>query len=147
MRDKHARQIAEIINDRNGLLTQLYTNDVLYSEGAWVVIRDAKDDVAACANVRTVTWYMGELSRVSTRRGLDGKGHGPEIVKRACAQARNMGLKVLILTTRADNFGAKCLFFRMGFRRVESFFNSDSGHPLELWSRAIVKSTCDESAY
>lgn len=140
MRDKHARQIADLINDRSGLTFRVYAEDVRRSNGSWVFITDPNDNVAACAHVETVNWYLGELSRVAVRKNLEGKGFGPEIMKRAEAAAKGMNLMVLMLTTRLDNFSAKCLFYRRKFRRTTRFFNPGTGHMLELWFKSLLPS-------
>lgn len=89
-----AKQISELLNDRNQLVTKYTLEKVLASGDNYVYLLDS-GKVIACAESKKVQWYQWEISHVLVASVYEGKGYGRKILMDAEKKAKDGGAKIL----------------------------------------------------
>jgi len=104
------------------------------------VVAEAPDgSVVACGSLKVYSLDLAEVAGLAVREDHQGTGLGRALVEAVVAEARALGLGVVLALTRKPAF-----FFRLGFEPAdrESF-------PLKVWAdcqRCPRQHSCDEVA-
>ncbi len=86
--------------------------------------------VIGCAGLRLLPGRLGEVKRVFVTPAARGRGLGRRIMRELERHAREHGITVLRLDTRADLVEARTLYASLGYREVPAF---NAGPYAEHW--------------
>ncbi|MGH7645203.1 MAG: N-acetyltransferase [Gemmatimonadales bacterium] len=104
------------------------------------VVAEAGDGaVVACGSLKVYSLDLAEVAGLAVREDHQGTGLGRALVEALVAEARALGLRVVLALTRQPVF-----FFRLGFEPAER-----ESFPLKVWAdcqRCPRRDSCDEVA-
>lgn len=137
MDNKHAEQIAMLLNDQNQLVVQYTADRVLEHKDNYLVRLDNSGKVIACAELKQVQWYQFELLHVTVALKNQKQGHARALVAEAERRAIHRGARILQSTIRAGNSASEALFKSSGFKSVSRFYNTKSKNIISVWQRVL----------
>jgi ribosomal protein S18 acetylase RimI-like enzyme len=136
MTKEDAKQIADLINERNQLTKKQQSNDILFNKDSYVFIKD-DDKIIACAESKQIQWYQYEICHVSIHKDYEGKRFGTKILKLAENIVKNNNGKIIQCTIRSNNENSIRLFTRKGYNEVNKFFNPKSENWINIYQKII----------
>ncbi|BDU25169.1 GNAT family N-acetyltransferase [Flavobacterium sp. GSB-24] len=136
MTEEIAEQIADLLNERNQLVTKYTFSSILDSSENYVYLEDS-GKIIACAESKKVQWYQWEISHVLVAADYEGKGFGKKILSKAEAKANQGGAKILQCTIRTNNENSIRLFSRNGYTKVNRFFYPKSGNWVYVYQKCV----------
>ena len=83
MNEKHAQQIADLLNDRNKLVGNYDANRVLRSAENYEYILDKNGNIIAAVEIKRVQWYQWEIRHLSVSKSYEDRGYGTKLVKKS----------------------------------------------------------------
>jgi N-acetylglutamate synthase-like GNAT family acetyltransferase len=137
MKEKHAKQIADLLNRRNQLVIEYKASQVLDAEDDYEYLLDNDDNVVAAVKIKKMQWYQWELCHLTVNEEHEGKGYGPKLIKRAEQNTKKGGALIIQCTIREDNIRSKCLFLKEGFKYCSTFFYPISKNNVGIWQKVI----------
>lgn len=137
MEENIGRQVADLINRRNELTKKHYFDDIIALQDNFVLIMDGSN-LVACAEVKQVQWYQHEICHVSVHESYEGTGKGNEILRMAEQKALNKNARVIQCTIREANKDSIRLFTRNNYRKVNDFYNVNSGNLVGIWQKVLT---------
>jgi len=137
MNEKHAKQLAKLLNERNELVISYNENKILTSADNYKYLVDEHDDVIAGVEIKQVQWYQWEIRHLTVTESQEGKGYGSKLVKLAEKRAKDGKVRIMQCTIRENNGRSKCLFSKNGYKQVSTFFNQDSKNNVGVWQKII----------
>ena len=140
MTKKQAEQISDLLFERNKLKARVPPEDILNLAENYCLVLDDGGDVIACAQVLQVQWYQWELLHVSVLTEKEGLGFANRAAQAAEELAISKGAQILQCTIREDNERSWKLFERNDFKRVNQFYNAESGRWLFIYQKILSKS-------
>ena len=89
----------------------------------WGGLRNSNGELVACAVV--VKWQSGfhVVSSVATRTQARGQGLGTALTIGIASHARELGIPLLGLGVRRDNYTAQRVYEKAGYKRIGTFTN------------------------
>lgn len=136
MTEKQAIQIAQLLNERNQLVSKWTHQKVLSSKDDFVFLTD-EEIVIACAQLKKVQWYQWEICHVSVQADFEGKHLGSQILKMAEQRAINAEAKILQCTIRSNNMKSQYLFLSKGYIKTSSFFYPLSKNWVNVYQKSV----------
>lgn len=133
---KTARQIAEILNAQNHLLTFYNESRILNSASNYIILSE-EERIHGFVKIRTVQWYQGELSHLSVLPEYRRRGLGSKLIRLAEERAKERGLKLIQCSINFYNKPSKSLFEREGYRSNVSFFNVENKSHIVIYQKGI----------
>lgn len=133
-----ARSIAELLNERNNLMT-VYNYDLILQNANNYRYILLENELVAVAEIKKVQWYQFEIKHVSVKKEFEGKGFGSKIIKVAEEEAINKNGKIIQCTIRVDNTASINLFERNGYLLVNKFYNNESKNQVNIYQKIITK--------
>jgi len=137
MLERHAEQVAALLNERNHL-TVKYTAEKVRDEAEAYLLEIDNDVVVGCVEVRYVQWYQWEIRHLSVRSSHEGKGLGKRLIQQAEERALGGGARIVQCTIRVGNIASEESFRRSGYREACCFFNARSGGYIAVWQKVLV---------
>jgi putative acetyltransferase len=99
---------------------QLAAEEVADGRGAFLVAYlDSR--AVACGALRTIEPGLGEIKRMFVRPTARGRGIGRAVLDALEAEARQLGLRRLVLETGSRQAEALALYQRAGYSRIPAF--------------------------
>ena len=136
MTEAEAKQIAELLNERNQLARRYTGRDVLENAGNYEhELRDGR--VAGCVERKKVQWYQWEIRHLSVLPEYEGKGVASIVYDRAEKAARTNGATVLQCTIREENARSETFFQRHGFVKAGRFLYQVTGNAVGVWQKIL----------
>ena len=119
MMQAQAKEIAELINERNQLARRYDVDQILrQADNYEYEVREGR--VVACVERKRVQWYQWEICHLSVAADWEGKGLAFAVYTRAEAASRAGGAYILQCTIRHGNKGSEEFFRRQGFASVDT---------------------------
>jgi ribosomal protein S18 acetylase RimI-like enzyme len=138
MTEAEAKQIAELLNERNQLARQYIVDDILKNADNYEYeLRGGK--VVACVERKKVQWYQWEIRHLSVLKEYEGKGVASLVYQRTEKAARTNGAAVLQCTIREENTRSEAFFKRQNFVKVGRFLYGVTGNAVGLWQKVVSK--------
>lgn len=137
MEIKYAKQIADLLNERNKLVVRYDTNRVIKLSANFEYLLDKTDNVIGAIEIKKVQWYQWELCHLTVDIRFEGKGYGGKLIKKAEAKAKKEGALIIQCTIREDNERSKNLFSKNGYKHKSTFYYPMSGHNVTVWQKVI----------
>jgi GNAT superfamily N-acetyltransferase len=138
MTEAEAKQIAEILNERNQLAKRYTGEDILKNAGNYEY-ELWNGRVVGCVERKKVQWYQWEIRHLSVLPEHEGKGVASIVYDRAEKAARTNGATVLQCTIREENARSETFFQRHGFTKVGRFLYQVTGNAVGVWQKIISK--------
>ena len=136
MNKKHAKQLAELLNERNELVVNYDANKILTDEEKYEYICQ-KNKVIACVEIKKVQWYQWELRHLTVSESHEGQGFAKKLLKLAEKRAIDGRARIIQCTIRENNKGSKGLFQRNQYIHVSTFSNEVNGNNVEVWQKIV----------
>lgn len=95
--------------------------------GSHHVAQDDSGRWIGCGSLKSIGQGKGELKRLFVRPEARGSGLGRKLVDRRIQDARDMGLKELLVDTLAANVEMRGLYASLGFNEIDIYPESSSG--------------------
>lgn len=67
-----------------------------------------------------------------------GKGMGDYAHRERLHQIRALGYNYALCTVKADNVAQIAILERNGWKKLDDFFNTETGNQVELWGKHVV---------
>lgn len=128
-----AKQIADLLNEHNGLSVRRTSQDILHSKTNYVVETHGKF-VIGVAGIQKISYQISELKHMVVRPDWRGRGLGRFVAKRALQICET---PLLCATARTTNTASLKALEKVGFKRVEEFPAGD--HKLALLVRVTPR--------
>jgi len=141
MDQRHAAEIAHLLNTQNQLEIHYDASLVLAHADDYLVDLSEDGRVACCAQLKRVQWYQSEICHVTTNPDFARKGRGLRIVASAEDEARKQGARLVQSTIRSGNIPSEGLFEKAGFVVGASFTNPNTGNVVRVWSKSLYPSS------
>lgn len=133
----HAQQIADLLNERNKLVTHYDADRILTAAGNYLYLLSDGGEVNACVELKRVQWYQCEIDHLTVRVSREGKGDARKLLQMAEQRARELGGRILQCTVRHDNSRSQRLFEKNGFLHTADFYYPTSGNNVAVWQKSI----------
>lgn len=133
-----AKEIAELINDRNKLTQQYTAEKVLEAAGNYICRFRSDGRLIGVVEAKRVQWYQCEIDHLSVRADAEGKGVGSWLLKSAEDRAVELRTRVAQCTIRVGNERSEGLFRKFGYVPTVSFFNVRSGNDVTVYQKVLV---------
>ncbi|GLS34887.1 hypothetical protein GCM10010869_04750 [Mesorhizobium tianshanense] len=137
MDEKHAKQIAELLNEHNKLVVHYDAEKVLQSAENYLYEVTESGDVAACLELKRMQWYQFEVDHLTVHDDFLRRGYGQKLLDQAEKKAVTENGRLLQCTIRRDNAASEGLFAKCAFNRVGEFFYPLSGNNVGVWQKVI----------
>lgn len=137
MDQKHAAQIAELLNKQNKLVVHYDAQKVLQSAENYLYEVAESGDVAACLELKRVQWYQFEVDHLTVHSDFLRRGYGQSLLDRAEHKAVTENGRLLQCTIRRDNTASEGLFTKCAFNQVAEFYYPLSGNNVGVWQKVI----------
>jgi len=116
-------------DEMTAALREFPGDDLIEPDGVLLVARvDGRP--SGCVGLRLLPDDVGEVTRLFVVRAARGRSLGLRLMQALEAAARDRGLNMLRLDTRADLVEARRLYARLGYREVAAF---NDGQYAEHW--------------
>ncbi|RWK68259.1 MAG: GNAT family N-acetyltransferase [Mesorhizobium sp.] len=135
--EKHAKQIAELLNKQNKLVVHYDAQKVLQSAENYLYELAESGDVAACLELKRVQWYQFEVDHLTVHSDFLRRGYGQMLLDQAEQKAMAENGRLLQCTIRHDNAASEGLFTKCAFNRVAQFYYPLSGNNVGVWQKVI----------
>ena len=133
----HAKQIADLLNERNKLVVHYDADRVLTVAENYLYLLSDDSEVNACIELKRVQWYQYEIDHLTVRACREGKGEAFKLLQMAEQRARELGGRILQCTIRHDNGRSQHLFEKSGFLHTVDFYYPVSGNNVGVWQKSI----------
>jgi ribosomal protein S18 acetylase RimI-like enzyme len=138
MTEAEAKQIAELLNERNQLARRYTVGDIQKNADTYEYeLRHGK--VVGCVERQQVQWYQWEIRHLSVLQEYEGKGVASLVYERAEKAARTKGAAVLQCTIREENIRSETFFQRHDFVKIGRFLYEVTGNAVGVWQKVISK--------
>lgn len=91
---------------------------------AVLLVAHRRAEALGCIGLRRLGPHLGELTKVFIRPEARGERGGGRLIAAVETTARELGLTVLRLDTRADLVEARALYARHGYREIPAYNDS-----------------------
>lgn len=135
--NRHADQIASLINKQNQLTTKYTRQHILDHKDNYICRFSVENIVIACVEIKRVQWYQSEILHLTVDATETRKGHGKSLLQDAEQIARTKGARILQCTIREGNVESSMLFAKCGFVQVGKFYNSNSGNNVAVLQKIL----------
>ncbi len=139
MTAKSAKQIANLLNERNHLPNKIDYGNIAYENYFYVVLNEKTEheEVVACARAKCMSFFCYELKHVVVKESYEGKGLGKLVISLVETYVKKKNIPMLLATTRCENIKMNSLFSKLGYERAREFINDGTKHPLILWRKDL----------
>lgn len=135
--DRHADQIAALLNERNQLTKKYTRKHVLNHVDNYLCRFSNAGEVVACVEVKRIQWYQTEVLHLTVAATETRKGHAKALLNEAERVARANGTRLLQCTIREDNTASRALFESLSFGQVNIFHNLSSGNNVAVFQKVL----------
>ena len=137
MENRHAEQIAKLLNDRNQLTQEYTAARVLQLADRFLYRLDDAGKVMACVEVKKVQWYQFEILHLSVTKAVARTGKAAALLADAERKAEDGGGRILQCTIREGNTASESFFAKHGYTKMTSFLNHASGNRVGVWQKVV----------
>ena len=137
MYKKHAKQIADLLNQRNQLTDKYYADKILELANNYEYLTDENDNIIAAVQIKKVQWYQWELCHLTVSPAHEGKEYAKRLIKEAEKKAIKGRARIIQCTIRENNEPSQRLFSKNGYKNVSTFFNPDSENNVGVWQKIL----------
>lgn len=139
MKEKIAKQIADLLNSENQLVVKYSQDIVLKNANQYLYLTTENNELKACIECKIVQWYQYEVCHLTVHPEHRRKGLGTEILRIAEMYAKENNGRVIQCTIREGNEGSAKLFSNSGFLKTSVFYYPTSGNNVGVWQKVICK--------
>ena len=137
MENRHAEQIAKLLNDRNQLTQEYTAGRVLHLADRFLYRLDDEGKVMGCVEVKRVQWYQFEILHLSVAKAFARTGKAAVLLADAERSAEDAGGRILQCTIREGNNASENFFAKHGYTKTTSFLNRASGNRVGVWQKVV----------
>lgn len=114
--------------EQGGALDEFWQEIDLFMppDGRLYLARDRDGALVGCGSLKSIGGGKGELKRLFVRPAARGTGLGRHLVERRIQDARDMGLRELLVDTVGTNVEMRGLYSKLGFTEIEFYPESAS---------------------
>lgn len=94
--------------------------------GRLILAKTKDGELLGCGSLKSVGNRKAELKRLFVRPAARGLGIGRKLVEQRIEAAREMGLKMLLVDTVANNVEMRALYDKLGFKEIDVYPESSS---------------------
>jgi N-acetylglutamate synthase-like GNAT family acetyltransferase len=131
-----AKEIADLLNDRNRLDVEYDAEKVLNHAGDYL-FESHNDAVVACVEVKKVQWYQWEICHLSVSENFVRQGRGKRLICRAEEKAKSGRARIVQCTIRVGNEASEQTFRRNGYHEACCFFNARTSNYVAVWQKVL----------
>ncbi len=139
MTHSEAKQIADLLNERNHLPNKIESYNITYENYFYIVLNKGLEsqEVVACARAKCMSFFCYELKHVVVKEKYEGKGLGKLVIKLVEKYVKKKNIPMLLATTRLENNKMNFLFDKLGYQKAREFINDGTKQPLILWRKDL----------